>query len=162
MEDLHRRLEASRRVARENVERSKEDARRKYDEGCRVDGWIPFRIGEKVRYKNHYPESHNRKFSARFRGPFEVEARRGVNYKIGGGAGQSRWVHHDELRPWKMVQKEEIAVAGDYQKVEADVSEAVEVDGQDPGSDSSSQSSKMILARLRHKAIGPDPALLIG
>jgi hypothetical protein len=142
VEDLHRRLEAFRRVARGNVERSKEDARWRYNEGCRVDGWIPFCVGEKVRYKNHYPESRNRKFSARFRGPFEVEARRGVNYKIGGGrGGQSRWVHHDELRPWRTVQREEVAVSGDCQRVEARGSEVVEeVNGQDPGSDSSSDS----------------------
>lgn len=49
---------------------------------------------------NHYSDKGSRKFSRRYRGPFVVDSRRGVNYKILGGLRGPKWVHHDELRPW--------------------------------------------------------------
>ena len=41
-----------------------------------------------------------------------MEARKGVNYKIVGDAGRSRWVHHDDLMAWKTMQKEDGVLTG--------------------------------------------------
>lgn len=89
-------------MSRSNSEKSKEEARRRrYDALNGSQDSVPYRIGDRVKYKNLYLTRWNRRFSAKFRGPYEVLARKGVNYRIGGGANKSRWVHHDELSPWK-------------------------------------------------------------
>ena len=64
-----------------------------------VVGWKPFEPGDRVKYLNHYSDKGSGKFSRRYRGPFVVDSRRGVNYKIVGGLRGPKWVHHDELRP---------------------------------------------------------------
>ena len=101
VKNLRRRLNSFNRIAKSNSDRSKEEARRRYDLSNGSEDWVPFQVGDTVKYKNHYPDRSNRKFSQRFRGPYEVRDRRGVNYKVDCGNGRSRWVHHDELLPWR-------------------------------------------------------------
>lgn len=70
-----------------------------------------------------------------------METRKGVNFRIGGGAKRSRWVHHDELRPWRMSAKEGASVGVGGQELDAAGSRGSEAFGsEDSGSDSSSGS----------------------
>ena len=86
--------------AKVNSDSSKELAADKYrlKHAC---GWVPFAVGSRVKYHNRYPNRNNRKFSDRYIGPFTVEARKGVVYKIMFKDGRYRWIHHDDLLPWR-------------------------------------------------------------
>ena len=99
-QELRRNIEWSVQRARKNNNEAKERFAERYNEKNNSNRWKPFRPGDKVKYVNHYPDSHNRKFSQRYRGPFIVQCRRGVNYKIVSDSQKSRWVHHDEIRRW--------------------------------------------------------------
>lgn len=44
--DSRRRLETFHWLARGNIEKDKENARRKYDNAHRVGAWVPFRVGD--------------------------------------------------------------------------------------------------------------------
>lgn len=98
--ELLRNIQLSVQRAKKNNEEAKAKFAKRYNEKNRADRWKPFNPGDKVKYVEHYPDIRNRKFSRRYRGPFVVECRRGVNYKISGNSQRSRWVHHDEIRPW--------------------------------------------------------------
>ena len=100
-DQLRKNIEVTVERARKNNIKAKENFADRYNEKNRSQRWRPFKPGDKVKYVNHYPNGSNRKFSPRYLGPFVVECRRGVNYRIVGHS-QSRplWVHHDELRPW--------------------------------------------------------------
>ena len=104
-EYLRKNIVLSNRIAKKNNDRAKESFARRYNEQNCARGWSPFSVGDKVKYVNHYPERHNRKFSARYRGPFVITRRRGVGYEIVDGSQRPRWIHHDEIRPWKEVRR---------------------------------------------------------
>lgn len=88
-------------MARDNAEISKREFAERYNAVNCPRRWKPFSVGDPVRYKNHYPDPLNRKFSARYRGPFKVIECRGVNYKIEDERGKPKWVHHDDLLRWR-------------------------------------------------------------
>ena len=99
--DLRRNVGLFNRIARQNALQNKRVYAARYNlENC-PKGWKPFSVGDRVRYRNHYPDRLNRKFSPRYCGPFVVAARRGVNYQIRGEGLKTRWVHHDEIFPWR-------------------------------------------------------------
>ena len=138
VEHLRRKLKWLNQYARSNSVKSKEDTRRRYDASNGSADWMPFRVGDKVRYRNHYPDRLNRKFSARFRGPYWVRARKGVNYRIDGGKERARWVHHDELLPWRsraVVQKTG-STDGGAREEQANGDRGVQEVGMDAGSSS--------------------------
>lgn len=89
------------KIARHNAGASKREYTERYNAANCPRRWKPFSVGDKVKYKNYYPDRFNRKFSARYRGPFEVVACRGVNYKIVDDRLKARWVHHDEILHWR-------------------------------------------------------------
>ena len=97
---LRRNMALCRRIARKNNDEAKLGFASRYNQLNCARGWSPFPVGQKVKYINHYPERGNRKFSARYRGPFSIARRRGVNYEIVDGTRRPKWVHHDEVRPW--------------------------------------------------------------
>lgn len=98
---LRNNIERFRRVAQINTEASKREFAERYNAVNCPRHWEPFPVGERVKYKNHYPDPLNRKFSARYRGPYDVVECRGVNYKIVDERGRHRWVHHDDLLRWR-------------------------------------------------------------
>lgn len=119
--NLRKNVNIFNRIAKHNALQNKRMYMERYNsENCRK-GWKPFSIGERVRYKNHYPDRSNRKFSPRYCGPFIIAARRGVNYQISGDGLKTRWVHHDEIFPWR--DREESPRAGSDQEQPASVSE---------------------------------------
>lgn len=64
------------------------------------DGRLPCRRQGQV--QEPYADRACWKFFVRFRGPYTVNDRKGVNYRIGRlMERQRRCVHHDELLPWK-------------------------------------------------------------
>lgn len=140
---LHQQLGSLNRVAKTNSEKSKEDAKRRYDASHDAKSWVPFQVGEKVKYRNYYPDRNYRKFSARFRGPFVIHDRRRVNYKIGGGKERLRWVHHDELLPWRDRSPDEVLLdsRGLREGGSRPDSEEVENGGMNPESSSDSGDS---------------------
>ena len=99
--EFRRNMRLFHQMAGSSAEESKRNFAEKYNAAnCRT-GWSPYNVGSQVKYRNHYPYRCNRKFSARFRGPFTVKSRRGVNYQISDGHRWTRWVHHDEIFPWR-------------------------------------------------------------
>ena len=98
---LHNSIDRFHNIASDNAAASKREFTEKYNATNCPRQWRPFSVGDKVKYKNYYPDRRNRKFSARYRGPFEVVACRGVNYKILDGRSRARWVHHDEILHWR-------------------------------------------------------------
>ena len=99
---LSRTLKKLNAVAKVQSDESKEGAVTAYR--LRMPGagsWKPFSVGSRVRYLNRYPDRNNRKFSDRYIGPFTVLARKGVVYKVSFKGGRYKWIHHDDLLPWK-------------------------------------------------------------
>ena len=99
--DLRKNIGLFNRIAKHNALQNKRLYAARYNpENCLKD-WKPFSVGDRVRYRNHYPDRLNRKFSPKYCGPFVVAAHRGVNYQIRGEGLKTRWVHHDEIFPWR-------------------------------------------------------------
>ena len=95
-------MERLRATARLHSDQCKKNAANAYRSSLsQMNHWKPFPVGSLVRYRNRYPDRNNRKFSDRYVGPFTVLARRGVNYKVDFNSGKCRWVHHDDLLPWR-------------------------------------------------------------
>lgn len=98
--DLRRNLRLFRRAAEVSAKEDKQRFTQRYNVLNKSEGWTPYKVGSQVKYRDHYPDRDNRKFSARFRGPFVIKSRRGVNYEISDAKARPRWVHHDEIFPW--------------------------------------------------------------
>ena len=99
---LGRTLKKLNAVAKVHSDESKERAAGAYRSrmpgaGC----WLPFSVGSRVRYRNRYPDRNNRKFSDRYIGPFTVLVRKGVVYKVSLSGRRAKWIHHDDLLPWR-------------------------------------------------------------
>jgi transposase InsO family protein len=110
--------------AEENSKKNKKLMADRYNATNCQRGWLPYEVGIKVKYRNHYPEANNRKFSQRFRGPFVVVQRKGTSYKIQDESQRAKWVHHDELRPWKEREEDVDGCASDQRQ--AGISERAE------------------------------------
>ncbi|CAI2738770.1 unnamed protein product [Dicrocoelium dendriticum] len=74
-----------------------------YDARYATHKWRPFNIGDQVKVRKHDHPIHRgpgaSKFKERWKGPYTVVDRKGVNVKVDNGM-MKRWMNTDLVRPW--------------------------------------------------------------